>query len=116
MKRLMMAATLAGGLLASNGAAAQTFLAETRQFQGQCPKGWVRAQGQTMKIHETLFYVDARHVQLQAQLQLPSGPLTIAARLQWQGACLPGMMPGDEGSIVNGTFSKADNINDLANR
>ncbi len=73
-------------------------------------------QGQTMTIHETLFYVDARNVQLQAQLRLPSGPITIAALLQWQGACLPGMMPGDEGSIVNGAFSKADNINDPANR
>ena len=32
------------------------------------------------------------------------------------GGCLPGMMPGDEGNIVNGAFSKADNINDPANQ
>lgn len=50
MKRLMMAATLAGGLLVGNGAAAQSFLGEVRQFQGQCPSGWVNAQGQTMQI------------------------------------------------------------------
>jgi hypothetical protein len=72
--------------------------------------------GQKMTIHETLFYENAQNVQLQALLQLFSGPITIAARLQWQGVCLPGMMPGDEGSIVDGAFSKADNINDPANR
>jgi hypothetical protein len=54
MKRLMAAATLAGGLLASNGAAAQGFLGEVRQFQGQCPSGWVKAQGQTMQIMESM--------------------------------------------------------------
>jgi hypothetical protein len=72
--------------------------------------------GRKMTIHEILFYQDAQNVQLQARLNLPAGPINIAARLRWQGACLPGMMPGDEGSIVNGVFSKADNINDPANR
>ena len=51
MKQLMMAVTLAGGLLAGNGAAAQSFLGEVRQFEGQCPAGWVKAQGQTMQIN-----------------------------------------------------------------
>ncbi|HEY1857785.1 DUF3617 domain-containing protein [Acidocella sp.] len=78
--------------------------------------GACRGQGQYMTIHETLFYASPQDVQLQAQLKLPSGPITIAAQLRWQGACLPGMMPGDEGNIVNGTFSKADNINDPANQ
>lgn len=50
MQRLMAAAALAGGLLAGNGAAAQTYLAELRQFQGQCPSGWVRPEGQTLQI------------------------------------------------------------------
>ena|ERR1700760_3730408 len=51
MKQLMVAVTLAGGLLASNGVAAQSFMGEVRQFQGQCPSGWVKAQGQTMQIN-----------------------------------------------------------------
>ena len=50
MKRLMAAAALAAGLLAGHGAAAQTYLAELHQFQGQCPSGWVRAEGQTLEI------------------------------------------------------------------
>src|SRR5262245_42300477 len=50
MKRLMVAAALAGALLAGNGAAAQTYMAELRQFQGQCPSGWVRPEGQTLQI------------------------------------------------------------------
>jgi len=78
--------------------------------------GACNEQGQTMTIHETLFYQDAQNVQLQARLQLPAGPVLIAARLQWQDACLPGMVPGDEGNIVDGAFSKADNINDPANQ
>jgi hypothetical protein len=72
--------------------------------------------GQKVTIHETLFYENARSVQLRARLLLPSGPVMIAAQLQWQGDCLPGMMPGDEGSIVDGAFSKADNVNDPANQ
>ncbi len=78
--------------------------------------GACTAQGRPLKIRETLFYADPRNVQLQAQLSGPSGPIRITARLQWQGECLPGMMPGDEGNIVNGVFSKADNINDPANQ
>jgi hypothetical protein len=35
----MMAATLAGGLLASDCAMAQSFVGKVRQFQGQCPSG-----------------------------------------------------------------------------
>jgi hypothetical protein len=50
MKRLIAATALAGGLLAGHGAAAQTYMAELRQFQGQCPSGWVRAEGQTLQI------------------------------------------------------------------
>jgi hypothetical protein len=50
MKRLMAAAALAGGLLAGNGAAAQNYLAELRQFQGQCPSGWVRPDGQILQV------------------------------------------------------------------
>ena len=50
MKRLMAVGALAGGLLAGNGAVAQTYMAELRQFQGQCPSGWVRPEGQTLQI------------------------------------------------------------------
>jgi hypothetical protein len=50
MKQLMVAVTLAGGLLASNGVAAQSFMGEVRQFQGQCPSGWIKAEGQTMQL------------------------------------------------------------------
>lgn len=49
MKRLLVATTLAAGLLASP-AVAQTFLGEMRQFQRQCPQGWMKAQGQSLQV------------------------------------------------------------------
>jgi hypothetical protein len=52
MKRVMAVAALAGGLLAGNGAAAQTYMGEMHQFQGQCPSGWVRAAGQTLQVND----------------------------------------------------------------
>ncbi|WP_297369987.1 DUF3617 family protein [Acidocella sp.] len=68
------------------------------------------------QLNETLTYQDAKDVTLKAVYETRAGQMTITSQLQWQGACLPGMQPGDEGSIINGSFSKADNINDPDNR
>ncbi len=72
--------------------------------------------GKTVKIHETLVYASAQAVTLDAVFDSGAGPLHVSSRLQWQGACPDGMVPGDEGNMVNGAFSKADNINDADNR
>jgi hypothetical protein len=72
--------------------------------------------GKPVSIHETLVYADARNVSLKAKLDSSSGLVNVTSQLQWKGDCLPGMEPGDEGSIVNGAFSKADNIDDSANQ
>ena len=39
-------------LPAGNGAVTRTWIyeAELRQFQGQCPSGWIRSEGQTLQI------------------------------------------------------------------
>jgi hypothetical protein len=100
----------------TSGESACTQLSMSGAGQHFTINGACSEQGEKMTIHETLFYEDVRNVRLRARLNLPSGPVDISARLQWQGACLPGMRPGDEGSIVNGVFSKADNINDPANQ
>jgi len=71
--------------------------------------------GKPVTIHETLVYASPQAVTLTASLKSPVGPETITSQLQWQGDCLPGMAPGDEGSIANGVFTKADNINDPNN-
>jgi hypothetical protein len=78
--------------------------------------GMCRQLGKTVKIHETLVYTSAQAVTLDAVFNSGDGPLHVSSRLQWQGACPDGMVPGDEGNMVNGTFSKADNINDADNR
>jgi hypothetical protein len=72
--------------------------------------------GKPVSIHETLIYADARNVTLKAKMDSSSGLVNVTSQLQWQGDCLAGMAPGDEGNIVNGTFSKADNIDDSANQ
>ena len=73
-------------------------------------------QGRPVSIHETLDYVSPEQVTLTARMNSPSGPVKVTSQMQWQGACLDGMVPGDEGNIVNGAFSKADNINDPDNQ
>lgn len=75
-----------------------------------------RHNGVARPLHETLTYQDAKNVAFKAAFNTDQGQITITSQLQWQGACLPGMLPGDEGNIVNGSFSKADNINDPANQ
>lgn len=73
--------------------------------------GACNQSGHTVTIHETLVYASPQSVTITASLKSPVGPETITSQLQWQGGCLPGMVPGDEGSLANGVFSKADNIN-----
>jgi len=79
----------------------------TYMIDGQCTQ-----QGKPVTVDETLTYASAQSVVLTAKLDSTMGPVTVTSNLQWQGDCLPGMEPGDEGSIVNGQFSKADNVND----
>lgn len=78
--------------------------------------GTCRQQGRELNIDETLDYASSKAVTLTAKYDAPMGQLTVTSKLQWQGPCLPGMEPGDEGSIQNGVFSKVDNINDQANQ
>lgn len=69
-------------------------------------------RGKPVRIHEILDYLSTRSVTLKATISAGSGPLTVTSQLQWQGQCQAGMEPGDEGSMIDGAFSKADNIND----
>ncbi len=69
--------------------------------------------GRLVQINETLTYASAQNVTLNAVLASPNGPLKVASQLAYQGDCLPGMQPGDEGSIENGAFSKADNVTEF---
>ncbi len=68
--------------------------------------------GGTVTIHEVLNYVSDKSVQLKADFTTSSGEMSITSSLEWQGSCLDGMEPGDEGQIVGGSFVKAGNIND----
>lgn len=83
----------------------------TYHINGACAQS-----GKPVTIDETLTYASPQAVTLTAKLSGPAGPVIVTSNLAWQGACLPGMQPGDEGNIVSGAFSKADNINDVANQ
>lgn len=78
--------------------------------------GVCSGQGQDVTIHETLLYSGPQALQLTAAYNSASGQITISSQLAWQGACLPGMQPGDEGSLTGDVFTKTDNINDTANQ
>jgi len=73
-------------------------------------------QGQNLQIHMDLTYSGAQALQLKAVYRTAQGQMTVTSQLQWQGECLPGMVPGDEGNITGGAFLKADNINDSYNQ
>jgi hypothetical protein len=77
--------------------------------------GSCNGQGQTMHIHIALVYGE-KDLQLQAVYNGPAGTNTVTSQLEWQGECLAGMEPGDEGNLSGGVFSKTDNINDTANQ
>ncbi|WP_298222353.1 DUF3617 family protein [Acidocella sp.] len=66
----------------------------------------------TAKIHETLHYSSSKSLQLKANFSTSSGKISMTSNLQWMGKCPAGMVPGDEGEMVNGSFVKAGNIND----
>lgn len=78
--------------------------------------GVCNQQGKTVEIHETLNYASPQAVTLRATLDSGSGAVVVVSQLHWQGACLAGMQPGDEGDMVNGAFEKTDNINDAFNQ
>jgi hypothetical protein len=82
-----------------------------QQFQitGSC-------QGQTgpEQISTSLTYLDQTTVELIGTVSTASGPVRMNGELKFQGPCLPGMVPGDEGDIENGQFVKSDNVNDPA--
>ena len=78
--------------------------------------GSCKQMGKVVNIHEALNYADAQDVTLTASWAGDAGQMTLTSQLKWQGDCLAGMVPGDEGNIVGGAFSKADNINDPDNQ
>ncbi|MDE2239160.1 MAG: DUF3617 family protein [Rhodospirillales bacterium] len=66
----------------------------------------------TVTIHETLDYRSDKSVQLKANFSTSLGEMSMTSSLQWQGPCLAGMQPGDEGRLVDGSFVKSGNIDD----
>lgn len=97
-------------LLSGSGACSQLKVSGAGghyKIEGVCKQG-----GGQVRIDEALTYVGDKSVLLKAALKAPGGTVTMTSSLHWQGPCLPGMEPGDEGAMVDGRFSKSGNIND----
>jgi hypothetical protein len=79
-----------------------------RQFElhGSC-----NGQAGAQKIATSLTYLDASTVELIGSVTSAAGVVRLNGELKYQGPCLPGMVPGDEGDIENGQFVKSDNVN-----
>ncbi|OYV49484.1 MAG: hypothetical protein B7Y73_06415 [Acidocella sp. 35-58-6] len=83
----------------------------TYDIDGAC-----KDEGKPVKIHTQINYVDSETVELAGSVTSATGPVRLQAEMKFQGPCLAGMQPGDEGDIENGQFVKADNINDAGNQ
>ncbi|MDR3520508.1 MAG: DUF3617 family protein [Acidocella sp.] len=81
------------------------------QINGAC-----KEQGKPVKFHTSLNYTDSETVELVGSVTSASGTVHVNAEMKFQGPCLAGMQPGDEGDIENGQFVKADNVNDSTNQ
>ncbi|OYV39982.1 MAG: hypothetical protein B7Z81_02615 [Acidocella sp. 20-61-6] len=83
----------------------------TYEIDGAC-----KDEGKPVKIHTQINYVDSETVELVGSVTSATGPVRLRAEMKFQGPCIAGMQPGDEGDIENGQFVKADNINDAGNQ
>jgi hypothetical protein len=94
----------------TSGASQCKKLAISGQGSDYAINGVCTTPGKVVTIHVKLSYASAQSLSLSAVVESANGPLTVTSQLQYQGDCLPGMKPGDEGSIMNGQFSRADNV------
>jgi hypothetical protein len=99
-----------------SGASSCTTLTVSGESGSYTIDGVCSQQGQPVQIHEALVYADSKDVKLTAHLGTGTTAMTVNSQMVWQGDCMPGMLPGDEGNLVNGAFSKADNITDPSNQ
>jgi hypothetical protein len=69
--------------------------------------------GSTMSLAGTMTFVSDEHVLMDMQMSgtAMSGDMHMSS--QWTGACPAGIVPGDFGMMVNGSFQKEGNVNNL---
>jgi hypothetical protein len=82
----------------------------TYTISGTCPDPMGGA-GQLV-THGRIVSKSDTEIHMESQSTSPQMSSSVVADAKWVGACPAGVMPGDQGTFVNGVFKKSGNIKD----
>ena len=86
----------------------------TYTIAGACPDP-MGGTGQ-MVTHGKIVWKSETEIHMESQSTSPHMSGSVVADAKWVGACPAGVMPGDQGSFVNGVFKKTGNIKDVLSK
>jgi hypothetical protein len=81
----------------------------TYTISGACPDPMGGGQ---MVTHGKIVRKSDTEIHMESQSTSPHMSSSVVAEAKWVGACPAGVMPGDQGTFVNGVFKKSRNIKD----
>jgi hypothetical protein len=82
----------------------------TYTISGACPDPM--GGGGQMVTHGKIVWKSDTEIHIESQSTSPHMSSSVIADAKWVGACPAGVMPGDQGTFVNGVFKKSGNIKD----
>ena len=82
----------------------------TYTISGACPDPM--GGGGQMVTHGKIVRKSDTEIHMESQSTSPHMSSSMVADAKWVGACPAGVMPGDQGTFVNGVFKKSGNIKD----
>jgi hypothetical protein len=82
----------------------------TYTISGACPDPM--GGGGQMVTHGKFVWKSDIEIHMESQSTSPHMSSSVIADAKWVGACPAGVMPGDQGTFVNGVFKKSGNIKD----
>jgi Protein of unknown function (DUF3617) len=82
----------------------------TYTISGTCPDPMGGAD--QLVTHGRIVSKSDTEIHMESQSTSPQMSSSVVADAKWVGACPAGVMPGDQGTFVNGVFKKSGNIKD----
>jgi hypothetical protein len=82
----------------------------TYTISGACPDPM--GGSAQMVTHGTIVWKSTTEIHTESRTTSPHMSSSLVADAKWMGACPGGVLPGDQGSFVNGVFKKTGNIKD----
>jgi len=86
----------------------------TYTISGTCPDP-MGGTGQ-MVTHGKIVWNSETEIHMESQSTSPHMSGSVVADAKWVGACPAGVMPGDQGTFVNGVFKKTGSIKDVLSK